>query len=152
MKNLFLLLIGIFSVPADSYRKVSDFNHLSRKAKTEKLYTKRIPLNKKEERILKFSSNYVIRWKYYLLYYIVGISCFFFWFSFGTNWMYLGMFGMALEFYYFIRMDWNFEDRIQYVRENPVKTITEVHNEHRYMGLKMSLLTLVLTVCIGFLL
>ena len=118
---------------------------MSLSARHRLLYTKRTVRNKKEARILK-NAHCPFNHKLSFFYYIGGIVAFMTWPALGKHAVVFSYLGMGYVFTQFLRMNWSLVDRLTYEREQPVKSITEVHKEFAHYGLRLSAYSIVLTV------
>ncbi|WP_024611344.1 hypothetical protein [Pseudoalteromonas sp. TB64] len=120
-----------------SSRHPDDYAHMSLDAQQRLLFTKRIPKNKREQIILKVATDYMGN-RLYFLCYLFGFIAFMPWVASGWLGLIFTVSGKGYVLFRYIRMDDSFTERIKYERESPVKSISQIHNEHVINGLLLS--------------
>ncbi|KVX02030.1 hypothetical protein [Shewanella frigidimarina] len=128
-----------------SNRTRLDCAHMSIDAQDRLLYTKRIPQGKREKIILKIV-QFPLSNQLYFLYYLLGFCAFMPWCTSGWLGLTFSLAGMGFVLYRYIRLNISIEDRLIYERESPVKSISDIHNEHANDGLRLSCYSMGLTV------
>lgn len=130
-----------------SSRHPDDYAHMSLNAQQRLLFTKRIPKNKREQIILKVATDYMGN-RLYFLCYLFGFLAFMPWVASGWFGLVFALSGMGYVLFRYIRMDDSFTERIKYERETPVKSISQIHNEHVINGLLLSACSIALNVLV----
>lgn len=130
-----------------SCRHPDDYAHMSSDAQQRLLFTKRIPKSKREQIILKVATDYMGN-RLYFLCYLLGFIAFMPWVASGWLGSIFSLSGMGYVLFRYIRMDDSFTERITYERESPVKSISQIHNEHVINGLLLSACSIALNALV----
>ncbi|MEL0631455.1 hypothetical protein V6237_01640 [Pseudoalteromonas carrageenovora] len=130
-----------------STRHLDDYAHMSSDSQQRLLFTKRIPKNKREQIILKVATDYMGN-RLYFLCYLFGFIAFMPWVASGWLGLIFAVSGMGYVLFRYIRMDDSFTERITYERESPVKSISQIHNQHVINGLLLSACSIALNALV----